>query len=211
MQCNTTLGDCGCDNCQGIVQDVSNRLDDLAKYEAYLGLWPKTKMHCPQSFHGENYWFRDPTVDEEFVMNTLAFNHGAKSIVSWVYPASDSLSEAHGALSRVVTQSPVVEFLVGAKFQKIDVELSDYEVVDASSWVVGDQMLVCIVNGGYVDIEEPISVPVENATLIASVPWGNVSWELIDEELHAPSLSALATSILILNLSSGYDRVFSEH
>lgn len=157
-------------------------------------------MHCPQSFHGEDYWFRDPTVDEEWVMNTLAFNHGAKSIVSWVYPASDILSEAHGTLSRVVTQSPVVEFLVGAHFEKIHIELSDYDIVDASSWVVGNQMLVCIVNGGYVDIEEPVKVPVKNATLIASVPWGNVTWELVDGELHVASLSALATSIVILDL-----------
>ena len=156
-------------------------------------------MHCPQSFHGEDYWFRDPTVDEEFVMNALAFNHGAKSIVSWVYPASDILSEAHGALSRVVTQSPVVEFLVGANFQKIEVDLQDYEVVDASSWVVGNQVLVCIVNGGYVDINEPVTVPVSNATSIVSMPWGNVTWELVDQELRVASLPALATSILILS------------
>ena len=132
-------------------------------------------------------------------MNALAFNHGAKSIVSWVYPASDILSEAHGTFARVVTQSPVVEFLVGASFQKIEVTLQDYDVVDASLWVVGDQILVCIVNGGYVDIDESVAIPVLNATSIVSTPWGNVTWELIDQELRVTSLPALATSILILS------------
>ncbi|KAL3957513.1 hypothetical protein ACCO45_008091 [Purpureocillium lilacinum] len=51
--CNATYGDCGCDNCEGNVQDVGRRLDDLARYEGYHGLWPKTKAHNPQSFHGE--------------------------------------------------------------------------------------------------------------------------------------------------------------
>lgn len=39
-------------------------------------------------------------------MNTLAFNHGAKSVISWVYPASDILNTAHGQLAQVVSKSP---------------------------------------------------------------------------------------------------------
>ncbi|KAK0615919.1 hypothetical protein B0T17DRAFT_656983 [Bombardia bombarda] len=96
--CNATLGDCGCDNCAGSVFDVPHRLDDLSKYERWLGRWPKTKLHNPQSFHGEGYWGRDPTVQEAWAMNALAVNHGAQGFVSWVWPASGELGAAHGEM-----------------------------------------------------------------------------------------------------------------
>lgn len=72
----------------------------------------RPRFHNPQSFHGEDYWSRGPTVDVEFVMNTLAFSHGAKSVISWVYPASDVLNTARGQLAQVVSKSPVVDFIV---------------------------------------------------------------------------------------------------
>lgn len=196
--CNTTLGDCGCDNCEGNVQDVSKRLDDLATYEDWLGLWHKTKIHNPQSFYGEDYWFRDPSVEEEWVMSTLAFNHGAQSIISWVYPDAEILSVAHGTLAKVVTVSPVVDFIVGTRPVKVSV--SCYETVDVSYWVVGKQMLVSVANGGYVDIDKPVSFPVPGAITISSTPWGNITWELAGSRLTAPALPALGTSMIILDL-----------
>jgi hypothetical protein len=197
--CNTTLGDCGCDNCQGNVQDVSNRLDDLTTYETWLGLWHKTKIHNPQSFHGEGYWARDPSVEEEWVMTTLALNHGAQSIISWVYPDADILSVAHGTIAKVVTNSPVVDFIIGQR--PTTVKVSCYAVVDVAYWIVGKQMLVSVANGGYVDIDEPVSFKVPAAAGISSTPWGNVSWTYDNARLSAPSLSALATSIIILDLA----------
>ena len=199
--CNSTLGDCGCDNCQGNVQDVSRRLDDLAKYERWLGLWPKTKIHNPQSFHGEDYWFRDPSPAEEYVMAMLAFNHGAQSIISWVWPASAVLGKAHGALSKVVTSSPVVDFLVGGDGpHRIDVTAADTEVVDAAYWTSGKQILVGIANGGYVDIENVDILVNGNATVISSTPWGGgLSWSLTGSRLSVARLPALATSIIIID------------
>ncbi len=198
--CNATLGDCGCDNCQGNVQDVSRRLDDLAKYERWLGLWPKTKIHNPQSFHGEDYWFRDPSPEEENVMVTLAFNHGAQGIISWVWPASNVLGKAHGALSKVVTAAPVADFLVGGDGpQRINATVSGTGVVDVAYWVLGKQTLVSIVNGGYVDLENVEITVNENATVISSTPWGNAQWALVGSKLSASRLPALATSIIILD------------
>lgn len=199
--CNTTLGDCGCDNCQGNVQDVSSRLDDLAAYERWENLWPKTKIHNPQSFHGEDYWFRDPSPEEEYVMALLAFNHGAQSIISWVYPTSDLLGAAHGKLSKVVTISPVVDFLVGGdKPHRIAVSVCGTDVVDAAYWIVGKQMLVSIVNGGYVDIDQTVTIAVPGTSKIAGTPWGSVDWELAGSELSVPLLPALSTSLLVLDL-----------
>lgn len=65
--CNATLGDCGCDNCAGAVQDAPDRWDDIAQYERWLGRWPPgPKFHNPQAFNGEDYWFRDPTAAEAY-------------------------------------------------------------------------------------------------------------------------------------------------
>ena len=199
--CNATLGDCGCDNCEGTVQDVSSRLDDLARYERWLGLWPKTKVFSPQSFHGQDYWFRDPSADEEFVMAALALNHGAQSVISWVYPTSDILARAHGVLARVIARPPVVDFIIGGdRPHRIEARAPGTDVVDAAYWVAGSKMLVCIVNGGYVDIRKPVHVPVPNATVIASTHWGSVPWRLEAGELLVEVLPAMAVSILILDL-----------
>ncbi|OIW29449.1 hypothetical protein CONLIGDRAFT_575701 [Coniochaeta ligniaria NRRL 30616] len=200
--CNATLGDCGCDNCKGGVWDVPDRLDDLSKYERWLNLWPKTKFHNPQSFHGEGYWARDPTPEEEWVMVLLAVNHGAKGIISWVWPASDILGVAHGELAKVLTVSPVVDFIVGGDTpHAIAVDVPE---VDAAYWVVGKKMLISVVNGGNVAVNQTVTVSLpKKAKGIASVPWGgSTGWTLAGGKLSVPSLPALSTALLVLDISS---------
>lgn len=63
--------------------------------------------------HGEGYWLRDPSPREADVMKVLALNHRAQGIISWLWPTSEILAAAHGALASVVTKSPVLDFLVG--------------------------------------------------------------------------------------------------
>jgi hypothetical protein len=200
-ECNTTHGDCGCDNCQGNVQDVSNRLDDLANYERWLGLWPKTKGHNPQSFHGENYWLRDPTVDEEVVMNALAFNHDAKVIVSWVWPTSEDLAIIHGKFAAVVTRAPVVDFIVRAKAQRISIP--GLEIVDVAFWRIGNKILVSIVNGGYVPIDDPIWIRFPTAVeprSLSSTVWGNATWQVLGSSLFTERLAPMSASMIIFDL-----------
>ncbi|RYP38841.1 hypothetical protein DL767_002403 [Monosporascus sp. MG133] len=156
--CNTTYGDCGCDNCAGVVQDVRDRWDDLARYERWLGRWPPLpKFHNPQVFHGEDYWFRDPTAAEARVMNALAFNRGITGIFGWTWPGSRELFEVHTEMARVVTAEPVSAFLLGGRPQRIEVE-GVLDVVDVAIWRREGQALVSVVNGGYLDIEGPFSV-----------------------------------------------------
>jgi hypothetical protein len=195
--CNTTLGDCGCDNCKGNVQDVSSRLDDLSTYEYWLGRWPLPKFHNPQVFHGEDYWFRDPTSDEARVMNALAFNRGVTGIFGWTWPGSWELFDVHTEMADVVTASPVREFLFSGKPERI--YLTEYDLLDIAYWPVGNQTMVSVVNGGYVDLQGPLAVIVPGyATAIQSIPFGNLSWQFADGQLSIGVLPAMTASFVIL-------------
>ena len=199
--CNTTYGDCGCDNCQGNVQDVPSRLDDLARYEEWLGLWPKTKAHNPQSFSGEGYWLREPTVDEEVAMNALAFNHGAKSIISWVWPTSDDLAAIHGEFATVVAREPVRDFIVLEEARRVEIE--GWDVVDVAFWRKGSEMLLCVVNGGYVPINETVSIALPEDVAPKSVKtnvWREASWELMGSEVRVGRMAEMSTYMAILEL-----------
>lgn len=201
--CNTTIGDCGCDNCRDgvhVVQNVGNRLDDLSKYEEWLGRWPKTKIHNPQSFHGEGYWARDPTPEEEWAMNLLALNHGAQGVISWVYPAAEILSQAHGKLAKVITKSPVLDFVVGGD-RPPRVQASANEDVDVSFWKLGNRMLVSLVNSGYSDVNGPVEIAVPDVASIESTIWGNLSWSVEGGKLSVPGVAALETAMVIVKVS----------
>jgi hypothetical protein len=202
-ECNATLGDCGCDDCSGVgPRDVADRLDDLARYEGWLNLWPKTKFHNPQSFHGEGYWARDPTPEEEWAMVLLAVNHGAKGIISWVWPASDVLGRAHGDLAKVLTVSPVVDFVVGGDSpHKVEVGVDG---IDVAYWAMGGKMLVSVVNGGYEDVNRAVTVPLPpRVKAIASVPWGGSNgWTLDGAKVTVSSLKGLSTTLLVLDVAS---------
>lgn len=197
--CNTTYGDCGCDNCVGELQDVSNRLDDLARYQQYLGQLAKPLWAVPQSFDGEGYWDRDPTVDETWVMNQLSLNHGAKSIMIWTFPTVDELATANSEQALVLTKDPVLTSLTGDQPHAIPV--NGDALLDVSYWVVGDQALVSIVNLEYASTSAAIAVLLPfNASSITSSPWGAVDWELADNTLSVQGLDALVTSLVILAL-----------
>jgi hypothetical protein len=196
--CNFTHGDCGCDNCVGSLFDVSNRLDDLSTYQQWLGEWRKPLWSVLQAFDGEGYWQRLPTDMETWVMALLSFNHGAKGITSWIYPSTDELDAAHGAIAKVVTVAPVQNFLTGAQPVKIVVE--GLEMLDVAYWRAGSQVMVVVSSASYVDVKEDVIVNLPIAVHgIDSTPWGNVTWELVNGNLLARGLTALATSIIVLH------------
>jgi hypothetical protein len=197
--CNFIHGDCGCDNCVGSLFDVSDRLDDLATYQEWLGQWRKPLWSVLQAFDGEGYWQRLPTDMETWAMALLSFNHGAKGITSWIYPSTDELDAAHGAIAKVVTVAPVQSFLTGAQPVKVIVE--GLEVLDVAYWSLGGQVMVVVASASYVDVKGDTTVRLPIAVHgIDSSPWGNVTWTLVNGNLRAQGLAALATSIIILQI-----------
>ncbi|KAL1904745.1 hypothetical protein Sste5344_009517 [Sporothrix stenoceras] len=234
--CNTTLGDCGCDNCQGddhSIRDVSDRLDDLARYETWSGPqqgspWPKTKIHNPQSFHGEGYWARDPTPAESWAMSLVAVNHGAQGLIAWVYPVAATnttngttnsvLPAAHGKLAQVLTRSPTVDFIVGNARPTRLPSPPGMPNLDMSCWRHVDQLLVSVVNTGYEDYAAapgnngtaPLSIPIPQSvwispsrpyTHIAAIAWGspNLIWSYAGNNLSTQRIPALATGLVVLS------------
>jgi len=93
-----------------------------------------------QAFSGEGYWSRDPTPEETWAMMMLSFNHGAKAIMSWTFPASSSLEQAHGAMAQVATVAPVSTFLLGT--QPTPIKVKGHGLLDVAYWVVGTQVMV---------------------------------------------------------------------
>lgn len=49
--CTPDFGDCGCDNCQGNFEDISNRMDEF-KERNFINGWERTKAvwTVPQAF-----------------------------------------------------------------------------------------------------------------------------------------------------------------
>ncbi|KAI1805971.1 hypothetical protein F4811DRAFT_513225 [Daldinia bambusicola] len=198
-ECNATLGDCGCDNCVGNPQDVPHRLDGLIQYERWLGRWPLPKFHNPQAFHGEDYWFRDPTPAEAFVMNALAFNHGATGIFAWTWPTSQTLFDAHSQMARVVTNPPVRDFLLGGQPDG-SIRIDNEELVDIAYWVRETQIMISIVNGAYNEISGPFSVKLPGSgKRIADVPFGDQPWDLVDGRLVTDKLPIMSASLVIID------------
>ncbi|KAI1435918.1 hypothetical protein GGR50DRAFT_693656 [Xylaria sp. CBS 124048] len=199
-ECNATLGDCGCDMCEGGVGDVSSRLDSFARYETYLGRWPASKFHNPQVFHGEDYWSRDPTADEARVMNALAFNRGATGIFGWTWPGSSELFEVHSRMAAVVTSAPVSDFLLSGQLGRLG-GLDGSAAVDAAGWRLGDRMLVSVVNGGYEDIKTEVSLTLPGVAMgIEEVVLGGLPWTVKGGKLVVDGLPGMSTSFVILNL-----------
>ena len=203
---NLTYGDAGCDNCVGSLLDVAARVDDFHKYAAWIGGAAATRKPVwavPQAFSGEGYWARDPTAEETYAMDLLAFNHGAKARLAWIYPPSDVLSNATAALARVVAAPPVAGFLTGANPVLLLDGRAGNGSLDVAYWSLGggDGVLVGVVNPVNSSAAAPVQIDLPrglNVTAIVSQPWGSVGWSLDGSSLVADGLQALDTSYVVL-------------
>ena len=197
--CNETYGDCGCDDCVGELQDVSNRLDGLFDYQQWLGEFEKPLWSVLQAFSGEGYWARDPTAEETWVMMLLSFNHGAKAIMSWTFPTSDVLEQAHGTMSRVASTSPVSDFLLDG--QPTRISIPDCDSLDVAYWIHGSQVLISLANLDHESRNDTVAIHIPaTVSSVESQPWGSLSWAVCEDGILSVSdLQRLTTSLLIVN------------
>ncbi len=198
--CNTTYGCCGCDDCNGDFEDVSNRLDLYAQYQEILKLPQKPQWGVPQAFGNETFWARYPTPEEEVVMNMLFVNHGAKGIAMWDYPTEPDLVNVTSVLSKVLTSSTISSFLLGSFHSKP--EVIGLPRVDVASWIVGSKMLVSVVNKNYV--ESPVAnLSITLASIAANIGdvfWGS-GWAANGSHLTKLGLEALEVDLFFVELA----------
>lgn len=208
---NATYGDCGCDNCVQSLDllNVASRVDDLRAYGAWLygphaAQARKPIWAVPQAFSGEGYWAREPSAEETWAMDLLAFNHGAKGRLAWIWPPSAVLGNATSALAKVVTVEPVLGFLTGANPVLLsDGKTASGDGLDVAYWsVAGRGVLVGVVNPVNASVSSAVQIALPaglNVSEVASAPWGNVSWSFDGQTLVASGgLPGLATSYVIL-------------
>ncbi|KAL2069317.1 hypothetical protein VTL71DRAFT_15655 [Oculimacula yallundae] len=195
--CNTTYGCCGCDDCQGDFEDVSERLDLYKEYQEILHLPQKPQWGVPQAFGNETFWKRYPTPDEEVVMNMLFINHGAKGIAMWSYPTAPGLINVTSALSKALTSTTVPSYLLGAFSVALDVQGASR--IDATAWTLGNSTLVSVVNMNYVpNTLAKVSISLEAASSLGQVIWGS-GWTVGNGTLTKTGLDALEVDIFVIS------------
>ena len=201
--CNLTYGDCGCDNCVGELEDVSDRLDDIQSYQSNLeGQGRKPTWAVLQAFGEQDYWKSIPSPAEVENMMMLSINHNAKGITYWIYPSTDDVNVGSGELGNVFQTEPGKDFLFGSNAIK-GLEVEGEPLVDASAWVVGTQMMVGIASEEYVDSSLTVTITLpESAASIDQILYGDSSWTVSGNKLTKSGLKGLEVDVLVLNLSS---------
>lgn len=136
--CTTDYGDCGCDNCHGRFEDISDRMDQFAE-RLFDNGWDRTKAvwTVPQGFGNETYWKRYPTGKEFVVESVLGINHGALGVVSWDDPTTDDIKASASTLA--LSMPKMTPFILSPKasFRQITINRVDFGL-----WTVGSKTLV---------------------------------------------------------------------
>ncbi|KAJ5160019.1 uncharacterized protein N7482_007023 [Penicillium canariense] len=199
--CNTTYGCCGCDDCEGTLDDISVRLDRFVEYQTWIGTGPKSIWGVPMAFGNESFWSRYPTAAEEVTMTMLSVNHNAKGIVMWDYPTTTELERVTSQLSRVLASEEVVRFLLGAP--TVALQATGPSKMDVASWRLGTQMVVSILSLQTPAWLSNVSVTLpEGARAVHKVLWGSGDWRLIEGQLVKTGGRGLETDLVIVEFDA---------
>ncbi|KAK7026408.1 hypothetical protein VNI00_015643 [Paramarasmius palmivorus] len=160
--CTTEYGDCGCDNCKGRFEDISDRMEDF-KERIFINGWEleKAVWTVPQAFGNETYWKRFPTGKEFVVQSVLGINHGGLGVVPWDDPTSTDIKASSSALALSLPEMTPFILDPSATFRQVT---SDR--IDVGLWTVGDRTLVLASNMNYeektLDLEQLLGSSVSN-------------------------------------------------
>ncbi|KAL9608783.1 MAG: hypothetical protein Q9167_006389 [Letrouitia subvulpina] len=180
--CTPHHGDCGCDNCTpspplfSTLQNIPNRLDLWRTFQRQVPFSPsKPVWSVPQGFPKQDFWQEDPKGDEWVAMTLLAVNHGAKGIVSWLWPSTQEIEEASGRLAAVIL-GIVGKFILGAEERKIVPVEGE---VDAAGWMNanGEVLIVIIAYKDEGKVVLDLGLTVQGGV---SGAWGSSGWGVED-------------------------------
>ncbi|KAL9036383.1 MAG: hypothetical protein Q9214_006158, partial [Letrouitia sp. 1 TL-2023] len=156
----------------------------------------KPVWSVPQGFPGQDFWQKDPKGEEWVAMTLLAVNHGAKGIVSWLWPSTQEIEEASGRLAGVIMGAGR-KFLLEAEKRKIVPVEGE---VNAAGWENTDgEMLVIIV--AYRDEGK---VVLDLGLLVQSgvtVKWGSRGWGVEgNRQLIRDEVKGIESWVLVLKV-----------
>lgn len=165
-ECTDDFGDCGCDDCEGVFEDISRRVDSFKERMSIMG-WERTKVvwTVPQAFGEETcvsncisfsmvrvvlktsiifilrYWPREPTGKEWLIQSILGVNHGALGIVPWDDPTPADIKASASSLAKALPALTPFLFSPNATFANITTKR-----VDVGLWTVSGQTLLLAAN-----------------------------------------------------------------
>ncbi|CAE6519215.1 unnamed protein product [Rhizoctonia solani] len=144
--CTPELGDCGCDNCKGRLEDISDRLDQYRDRLVWQGRARDVVVwSVPQAFGGESYWPRKPTSHELALEMLLAINHGSLGIMPWLDSASNpGMRSGVSPLAKVIPA--LTSYITGGDSKISRPKVTGAHRVDATTWSIGGKMLLIALN-----------------------------------------------------------------
>lgn len=144
-ECTPDYGCCGCDNCVGDFEDISNRMDEFRQRLEVLG-WDRTKAlwTVPQAFGNAQFWNRVPSGKEWVVESVLGINHGGLGVVPWNDPTTTDITNSATILAKALPTLEAFILSPSATYKQ-----STADRVDVGMWTVGTQTLVVATNLNY--------------------------------------------------------------
>ncbi|KXT08515.1 hypothetical protein AC579_979 [Pseudocercospora musae] len=203
--CNSTYGCCGCDDCHGVFEDISDRLQHFYAIDDILG-WQKTHWTVPQAFGNETFWTRYPTAAEEIVMNAIAITHGAKGSVMWDFPTTQEILNVTNRFAQILTSAQFAAFVLGEE-RVAGLKVKGAQRIDVGAWVAQDKVFLIVINlnygdqmaAGEISIELPGGVRGKGVDGETTLFWGDVQWSIDGSTISTPSLKGLETSMFIID------------
>ncbi|CAE6440513.1 unnamed protein product [Rhizoctonia solani] len=144
--CTPELGDCGCDNCQGRLEDISDRVDQYRERLVWQGRARDAVVwSVPQAFGEESYWPRKPTSNELALEMLLAINHGRLGIMPWLDSASNpGMRTGVSPLAKAIPA--LTPYITGGKSKIYRPKVSGADRVDVTAWSTGGKTLLIALN-----------------------------------------------------------------
>ncbi|KAG8748415.1 hypothetical protein FRC10_005962 [Ceratobasidium sp. 414] len=155
--CTPEIGDCGCDNCEGKLEDISIRTDTFRERLAWEGRARETVVWgVPQAFGPERYglssrsrvyayWSRRPSAEEIVLQSLLAINHGSLGIMPWNdHPEDPLMRPSISPLAKAF--SALTPYILGGRSVVGRPRVSNAQRIDATTWTDGDKTLLIALN-----------------------------------------------------------------
>lgn len=119
----------------------------------------------------------------------------------WDYPTEPTLSNVTSSLSKVLTTSPISNFLTSA-IPVMGLAVSGQSRIDVTAWTFDSLLLVSIVNLEYVDSNANISITLQRAVSgINEIAWGAGDWITAENMIWKVGIKGLEVDLVVYDLS----------